>query len=118
LWWAIQALQRHAEIQSEVVLLNWSSLPWTDQYGAPPAEKPQIRSKAIDWTSSRRSARDVNYSLQPLLLASYATSAICVVQGSACSHTEEFIADEICRIDDSVHESMIFSTSAKAHNII
>ena len=38
-----------------------------------------------------------------MLLASYVTSAtVRVVQGSACSHTE-VIADEIRRIDDSVH---------------
>jgi len=43
-----------------------------------------------------KSARDVNYNLQLMLMTADATSAaVRVVQGSACSHTDEFIVDKI-----------------------
>jgi len=59
---------------------------------------------------------------ETLLLTSYATpAAVRVVQGSACSHTEEFIDHEIRRIDDSVHNIVhsrsIISTITKLTSI-
>jgi len=48
-------------------------MPWTDQHGAPTAEKHHMRSKAIDGQAQGGApeTQTTAYSLQPLLLASF-----------------------------------------------
>jgi len=103
LWWAIQTLQRHTKGQPEVVP-NWSHVLRTDQHGAPLVVKLWWRSNTTVQINSRRNDSDASCNQQLLPIAPCATSAVVrVVQESAFSQTEEFIADEIRRINDSVH---------------